>query len=135
MFIFSKKITLLWLFLQNQQISSTLFVTHKVYLPLYFRFDGISCIGWTTYPSLHRKLLREAQNWLCLFLECNEACLWLLGELCEPCCELLMNVSEMVYSWRLSLKQNNTSSYTFVRKRIEILGSGKILGKLNMKVL
>nr|DAO03197.1 MAG TPA: hypothetical protein [Caudoviricetes sp.] len=27
-----------------------------------------------------------------------------------------MNVSGMMYSWRLSLKQNHTSSYTFCQK-------------------
>ena len=51
--------------------------------------------------------------------------MWLLGGVCEICCKLLMNVSGMMYSWRLSLKQNHTSSYTFCQKTNWNFGVGK----------
>lgn len=56
--------------------------------------------------------------------------MWLLGGVCEICCKLLMNVSGMMYSWRLSLKQNHTSSYTFCQKTNWNFGVGENSGKV-----
>lgn len=67
---------------------------------------------------------------MCLFLEYNEACLRLLWELCGSYCELLKNVLEMTWSWKLSLKQNHTSSYTFCQKTNWNFGVGENSGKV-----